>query len=145
MKQLAAIAFMICYFFAQGQNVLPKANVIVVKGVGFKQVCNALLDSGYIIERKDNDLQTARTEHKMYPKYWDATYSIDIRVKDSVAYFTAKFTSPSDGKGLFKDEPVYNLVNGKGVTHSKSLVAYPFTLIQRFTQGFGKPVEYLKK
>ena len=44
------------------------SNVIklIVKNVGFNQVCNALLDSGYTIDKKDNDLQTVKTELKSY-------------------------------------------------------------------------------
>ena len=72
--------------------------------MGFLEVCNALLDSGYLISKKDNDLQTASTESKQFPRYWNATYIVKVRVKDSVAYISAAITAPPGG-GLYFNEP----------------------------------------
>jgi hypothetical protein len=118
----------------------PKSKIIIVKGVSFIQVCSQLLDSGYTIEKKDNDLLTVRTEEKQYPKYWNAKYRINIRVKDSIAYISGTFTG-ADG-GLFKDEPVYYHTNAKGKPYPKSLIGYPFLLINDFALSFDKPIEY---
>lgn len=126
------------------QPVLKDASVIKVKGVGFLEVCNALLDSGYTIASKDNDLQTAKTDIVDFPKLWNACYIIHIRVKDSVAYISGTFTAPGRTGGLFKDEPITNVVNRKGETLRKSVSGYPFTILQSFALSFGKPVEYLK-
>ena len=38
------------------QEIPKNANVILVKGVSFKDVCNRLLDSGYSMQTKDNYL-----------------------------------------------------------------------------------------
>ena len=131
--------FLTCIISSFGQ--IPNhSKTIIVKGVSFLQVCNALLDSGYAIEKKDNELQTAATEAKQYPKLWNATYKINIRVKDSVAYLSGTFTGANGG--LFKGEPVEYLTNKKGQVQSKHLFTYPFLLINYFAKGFNKQIEY---
>jgi hypothetical protein len=126
------------------QNILKDANVITVKGVSFNEVCNALLDSGYVIDKKDSELQTVRTEKKKFPKYWKAIYTVNIRVKDSIAYISGLLTSPPEG-GLFVDQPISNHTNSKGKTFPKSMYGYPFLLLNDFALGFKKEVGYLKK
>jgi hypothetical protein len=71
-----------------------KTNTIIVKGVMFMESCNALLDKGYFIEKKVNDLQIATTEYKEYAKHWNAEFKINIRVKDSALYITGLGTAP---------------------------------------------------
>jgi len=127
------------------QNAPSDANIIVIKNVGFNpQVCNTLLDSGYSIDKKDNDLHTVRTDTKQYEKYWNATYRVNIRIKDSVAYISATFTARPGG-GLFKDEQVSNHTNRKGITLQKSMDGYIFLLLNDFALGFKQEVSYLKK
>lgn len=129
----------------------PGAKTIIVKGVAFSEVCNALLDSGYSLEKKDAELQVVRTEPKVYPKYWNAAYKINIRVKDSVAYITGTFTAPYEQiftsaanktDPLWNNDPVYNHTNKKGKPYPKSMIGYPFILMNRFAQCFGKEVTY---
>lgn len=140
MRIILLFLFLSGYSFGQ----IPKdANTILVKGVSFSEVCNALLDSGYVIDKKDNDLQTARTESKQYPKYWNARYVLNIRVKDSIAYISGTFTG-ADG-ALFKDDPISNHSNRKGETLPKSIYGYPFLLMKNFALSFNKPVEYRKQ
>ena len=105
-------------------------------------MCNALLDSGYVIDKKDNDLQTVRTEVKDYPKYWNASYIINIRVKDSTAYITGTFTAPGREGGLFKDEPIVNIVNKKGEPVKKSLSGHAFSLLSEFAFSFKKEIDF---
>lgn len=126
------------------QNILKDANTIVVKGITFIDVCNKLLDDGYSIDKKDNDLKTVKTEKKEYPKYWNATYIVNIRVKDSSAYISGTYTAPPNG-GLFKDEPVTNLCNKRGETYQKSMEGYIFLLLNEFALSFKKEVSYLKR
>lgn len=129
----------------------PKANVIVVKGVSFRDVCTALLDAGYRIETRDIDLQTAKTENKVYPSTWNAAYRIHVRMKDSIVYLSGSYTAPYANNGLtnkttdpmFKDDPAYNLTNRKGETKKTNLPSIPFLEIQKFALSFNKPVEYL--
>jgi len=143
MKNLLFILFLI-HSVTIGQIIPADVNTIVVKNVTFTEICNALLDSGYTIERKDSELQTARTEARQYPKYWNATYKVNVRVKDSAAYISATFTAPPEG-GLFKDEIVTNQTTKKGVTFKKGMWGYIFLLLNDFALGFKKEVSYIKK
>lgn len=143
MKKLLTIFILISYVRCYSQTILRDANTILVKNVSFIEVCNALLDSGYSIEKKDADLQTVRTEVKNYPKYWNATYIINIRVKDSTAYISGIFSAPPTG-GLFKDEPITNVTNKKGIAYPKSLAGSAFNWLNQFALGFKKEINYLK-
>lgn len=128
---------------ARGQT-LSDATVIIAKGVSFERVCNALLDSGYAIEKKDNDLMTVRTENRQYPNKWNATYLINIRIKDSSAYISGTFTAPPGG-GLFKNEPIRNWTNRKGETKTSSLGGYPFVILDAFAHGLSGQIAYAKQ
>ena len=128
-------------FLVNAQTIPKDANLIIVKKIGFLQVCNALLDSGYTISKKDNELQTVSTENKQYPKLWNATYKIDIRIKDSSAYISGTVTSPPGG-GLYINEPLFNHTNKKGITFPKSLFGYAFLLINNFALSFNKEINY---
>lgn len=126
------------------------AKTIIVKNVSFTEVCNQLLDKGYILDKKDDQLQTVRTEPKVYPKGWNAAYKMDIRVKDSTAYITATYTAPYDQvlasaakqDPLWNNDPVYYDTNKKGKPFLKSLPGYAFGWVNEFALSFGKPVEY---
>lgn len=144
MKTILLILLCLCPWFIFAQTIPKDANIIVVKNVSFLEVCNTLLDSGYTIRKKDNELQTASTEDKEYPKLWNATYVINIRVKDSVLYISGTITAPPGG-GLFKNEPISNQTNKKGITQQKSLFGYAFLVLNNFALGFKKDVSYLKK
>ncbi len=117
---------LVCFipFNIKAQNILPDANTIVVKGVTFMQVCNALLDSGWTIEKKDNDLLTVKTESKAFPRYWNGVFCITVRIKDSAAYIGGLFTLA--GGELIRNEQVSNQTNRKGKTFPKSAYSYPF-------------------
>lgn len=129
---------------AQQQNDIPaNANTIIVKGVTFKSVCMSLLDSGYVIDKKDNDLETVSTLPKEYPKMYNAVYIVNVRVKDSIAYFTGTFTAPPGG-GLFFNEPITNHCNKKGKPYPKSFSRYPFMLVNTFVTCFNKEITYAK-
>jgi len=134
------ITFVLVFFSltAFSQNILKDANTIIVKGVNFKEVCNALLDSGYTIDKKDNDLQTASTEPKSYPKYWNLKYVISIRIKDSSAYISGKIY----GSPLLNNEPIFNHCKKNGETYPKSAYGYPFILLNNFALGFKKEIFY---
>lgn len=137
------ICLLIAPLFSFSQGVLPNANTIIVGHVNFMRVCNALLDSGYVIEKKDNDLMTVTTGNKQYPNRWNAVYSIYIRVKDSTAYISGTFTAPPGG-GLFKNEPIKNYCNKKGETKAGSIGGYPFIIIDKFAHSLGSDINYAK-
>jgi hypothetical protein len=126
----------------------PKAKTIIIKGTTFTEVCSKLLDNGYSIEKKDEQLQTARTEHKMFPKH-NAAYRIDIRVKDSTAFITGTFTAPYDQfltpaarkvDPLWNNDPAYYQSNKKG--KPTTLPGIAFDKIKEFALSVGKEVEY---
>jgi len=112
----------------------------MLRPVSFNQVANALLDAGYLIDKKDNDLQTLKTEAKQFPKYWDAKYVINIRVKDSVAYITGRIHAAT----IFTDDPSYYQTNNKGALFEKGLFGYPFSLMIDFAKSLGGTIEYKK-
>jgi len=116
---------------------------IIVKHVGFLEVCNMLLDKNYKIEKKDNELQTVETTQTEYIKSFNATFIIEVRVKDSTAYITGNFTAPPGG-GLAYKEPIYNVVDKNGVTKVKTLSGYPFSKLVEFAKAFNKEVEFIK-
>lgn len=113
-------------------------NTIVVKGVGFMQVCSALIDAGYIIDKKDNDLQTVKTELKSgQDKNKWMKLLLNIRVKDSAAIITGQWYN------TLGDDPIetntYKIENTSG--NPKSC----FKEMKTFALSFKKPVEYLKQ
>lgn len=124
----------------KAQDILCGAKTITVHNVSFTKVCNSLLDSGYLLERKDNDLQTVSTQARAYPKRFSATYVINVRVIDSVANFTVTFNAPKDGSIVRNEPSVYKCKkNGKPIDN---IFTYPFTLVNSFIKGFGKEVIY---
>ena len=77
--------FLFIPLFSFCQKEIPiGTNTIKVTGVTFKEIANSLLDSGYTVEKKDNDLQTITTDPRPYKNYLH--YYVYVRVKDSVAY-----------------------------------------------------------
>ena len=126
------------------QEILPDANVIIVKNISFLRICNSLLDSGYNIHKKDNELMTAETDQRHYPKYWNATYCIKIRVKDSTAYISGEFTAPPGG-GLFYNEIAKNRTDKTGKTKLKSVDGYVFTIIDSFAHSLSSQITYAKQ
>jgi len=142
MKSSITIALLsLSPFFLFSQTIPKEANIIIVKPVGFTELCNALLDSGYTIDKKDNELQTARTEPRHYPKLWNATYIVNIRVKDSIAYISGTVTAPPEG-GLFKNEPLFYQTKGNGKIAPKSLFTVPFMLLNNLALAFNREVSY---
>lgn len=124
---------------AVAQEIPAQSNTILVKGVSFDQACNALLDKGYLIDKKDNDLQTAKTEAKNYQKIWRVAYVINLRAKDSVIYISGTLTSPPETGAMYKDDVITYYKNKKNV------MGYGFSILQDFALSFGKPVEYIKR
>lgn len=142
----SCVLFLLIAVKSQGQqrsDIPANANTIIIKGVTFKQVCMSLLDSSYVIDKKDNDLETVSTKAKDFPKLWNAEYVINVRVKDSAAYFTATFTAPPGG-GLFYNETAYNHCKKNGQPYPKSMARYPFMLMNTFITCFNKNIEYAK-
>lgn len=72
-----------------GQTPPKNATGISVTGADLLSVANALLDKGFKIDKKDNELGTLKTEERGYENnMWYLV--IDVRVKDSTAYITGQ-------------------------------------------------------
>ncbi len=123
------------------QSIPPKTNTILAHTVTFTGVCNALLDSGYKISKKDNDLQTVETEERHYPNKWNATYHIEIRVKDSVAIIKGLFTVPPGG-GLFLNETAFYRTKKNGEPQLESVQSVAFLLVNQFAMSLSRDITY---
>lgn len=122
-----------------------KDNTIRVKGVDFLQVCNVLLDAGYVIEKKDNDLQTVKTEFRPgKDKNRYMNLCLIIRVKDSVAIITGQwYNTLFDGARIAGQEQTlsnstYKIENTSG--NPKAC----FKEMNEFASRLGKDLLYSK-
>lgn len=116
-----------------------KSNAIKVNGVGFMEACTRLLDMGYLIDKKDNDLMTAQTTYKHYVNSYNAEHKIFIRVVDSVLTVSGLCRAPAGTGGLLNDEKLW------WAKAKKSLASVGFSYLDAYALSFGKPVEYLKQ
>lgn len=124
------------------QSIPNKANLVIIKGVSFDQLCNTLLDSGYAIASKQNDIQQVTTEMRQYQKA-NAAYKIVARVKDSVVYMRAYFTAPysfSDAP-LWKDQRAVAVVSGKGKMKTETFSGYPFYRMLNIARSLSPTLE----
>jgi hypothetical protein len=129
--KLILLLILPAFTFAQPKN----AKTIIVKHATFLQVCGAILDNGYTIDKKDNDLQTVRTEYREYDKLWNMTYCINVRVKDSTAYITGMLG------GSLSGEPIFNQTKN-GETAPKSLFGYGFLKMKAFAESLKGEISY---
>lgn len=121
-------------------------NTIKVSGIGFLQVCNALLDAGYMIERKDNDLQTAKTEFKEgVGKNNHMKLSLLIHVRDSIVTITGLwYNSLFIGSKLFGQEQTIENSTSR-IENTSGNNKNCFKEMNRFALSLNKPIEYLKQ
>lgn len=71
---------------------IPKgANVIYVQNNDFKKVCTALLDAGFTIDKKDEELLTVETKQSKTDDVWVPILS--IRIKEGVTIIRPKIFS----------------------------------------------------
>lgn len=109
------------------------------------QVCTALLDAGYVIDKKDNDLYTVKTEFKQGTgkNKW-MKLLIKARVKDSVATLTGDwYNTMALGQKLFGNEQTIESLTMK-TEYTYGNPKNCFKEMQKFALSFSKPVEYLK-
>lgn len=153
MKKYVVILPLLIVISAYSQNIPDKTNTLIIKGATFKEACVALLDKGYTIEKKDDDLQFVRTEPKRYDKKFNAAYTMNIRAKDSVIIIKGTFTAPydhfltkeSNRVELFKDDPLIYRCNKKGEPRSNRIDVYGFMQVVKFAKLFEKEISYTKE
>lgn len=137
-QNLAAIGLSVALFFSTGILAQSKGdNTIIVGGVDFATVCSALLDAGFAIEKKDSDLQTAKTELKAGSgknKWMKLLFN--ARVKDSTLYLTGQWYNTLSGGPV--ESEVQPIANTFG--NPKSC----FKEMNAFALSFGKPITYKK-
>ena len=147
MKKLFSLLFFIpALLFAQNSNqdsilsLIPNdATTIKLNGVKYKEFCLALLDSSYDFETRDPELETFKTKHKAFKKYWNCTYSIEGRFKDTVAYL----------KFRLQNSPILlkyaRWQRSKNKYPEKSLYNYPFIEVINFCKKFTNHFEFIKE
>jgi len=136
-KLLQIIAGIILFSFTASAQ--PKgATTIIVKGVDYKMVTDAIMDNGYFIENNNPDLGTATTMERSYGNgVW--LLIIQARVKDSTAYITGKIKvmlGPFGPPELLSWDPVEN----KGM--KKSPLKLAFAELVKVALSLNKPMEY---
>ena len=137
------LLFLLLSFISSAQP--KKANTIIVKGVQFKEVANALLDAGYEIAKSDSSLGTIKTEYKLGTgelKY--VKVSIFVRIKDSVATITGKWYNTivmNAFASKFTTEDNESLI----VQNTNGGYKLCFQEMNKLALSFNKPVEYLIK
>ena len=120
---LGLIAQTLDQVWASDTMTIPgKSKIVIVQKVGFINICNALLDAGYRISTKDNELQTVTTHKGTIGEI------LDIRVKDSIATIKPFATTSN-----FTLEAYYD-VNKKGKTKYNA-----------YTYAFLKAVEVARR
>lgn len=137
------LSVMVCFTILDGyaQTKIPKGvNVIIVKGVGFRQAVEELLTRGYSINNIDSSYKTLTTEPLTIKKA-AASLVLTIHEKDSVLSIRGRATnliSINVGGFTSKAEnfPVEN-AGGKG-----SAMRICFELMNEYAKSFVQPIEY---
>lgn len=144
---MKTILLILSFFFVTFCKSQSKGdNTILVKGVTFDQVVNALLDSGYRIDKIQKDFKTVKTEYRDICSNCVPQMIFDIRVKDSIA--TIKGTWRSDGgilgqalTGNKKNDYIYfDIQNIKG-----KIDKYIFNKMDSFARSFSGIISYAKQ
>lgn len=126
---LVLISCMAATLITYAQDIPQKTNAVKVVGVSFEQVVNSMLDSGYIMKSIDKDFKTLKTEPRDACKTCAPKVVFDVRVKDSIAYFTGKWYNG----GMEFDIEYFKRSPAHKVTFNAMLVA---------ASALAKPVEY---
>ncbi len=121
-------------------------NAIAIKNVRFLEACNALLDAGYVIDKKDNELQTVKTEFKegVGKNKWMKLLLI-ARIKDSATVITGQwYNTMFVGSKLFQQDQTIENSTYK-IEYTTGNPKNCFNEMKRFALSFGKEVSYSKQ
>ncbi len=116
---------------------IPKnSKLVIVKNSDFTKVCNAVLDAGLEIEKKDADLKTIETKfNDRISTEWEPV--ISIRIKDSLTIITPKIWSTVFR--MFIDG-TYDQ-NRKGKPRQNAIV-YAFLVADKIAKLIGGDIKY---
>lgn len=109
------------------------ANTITVKNVSFLEVCNAVLDAGLVIDRKDNDLQTFNTR---YNKLDPSEPVVFGRVSNGTLILRSEFCTGAFGcmPSLYKEKR-----NGNPVKDGRT---YGFMIAYKIASNLKKDITF---
>ena len=138
--QLFAIFFVFVYFqsFAQKRG----DNIIIIKNVSYETACKTLLSEGFVIDKRDAELQTVKTEPKMTKGNWLTTIIVYVRVVDSTVRINTTFTLEGT---ILKDEELGYPANKKGKFYPSSATGQAWVAVEALARKMGSEIEYLKE
>lgn len=119
------------------RHIPEKSKIIYVKNASFKNACQALLNAGFVIDKKDNDLEFVETAHPAINESSTAWKPIiTLRIKDSVTIIKTKFFLST-----IKDymDGVYNGKKGKP---QKNAIVYAFMMAYKVAKEIGGEISY---
>ena len=119
------------------RHIIDEANIIYVHNSDFKKVCNAVLDAGFTIDKKDNELQTIETKE---PKDNVWIPILFIRIKDSITIIKPKYYTHIGnmwGDGTYKQ-------NKKGKPRQNAIV-HAFLQAYKVARLIGGQIECKKE
>lgn len=135
---------------AHSQGIPKFSNAIIAKGVTFKQIKSALLDSAYFIDQQNEEDGTIITKPKGVCDCKNKDFNqliIFVRIKDSSATFSGKFNfnynyNQSKG-GLFSNDKN----EFQQLEYWKSGISVPhhiFLKLDGFVRGLSSQITYVK-
>lgn len=106
----------------------------------FDWISRYLLDQGFDIDSRDNELLTIRTQEKNY-KRTNITYYLNIRAKDNEIVVSGKYKSgqESHANGTITTD-VYRDIENKGIGWAARKLT--FKAINDFCKKMNKPLTY---
>ncbi len=119
------------------RHIIKGANIIYVKNSDFKKVCTSLLDAGFIIDKKDNELETVQT---MEPKNDCWVPVLSVRIKDGITSIRPKIFLSTIDTGM--DGAYYE--NGSGKPRSNAIV-HAFLQAYKVAKLIGGEIECKKE
>ena len=122
------------------RHIPENAKVIYINNSDFKSACNAILDQGFTIDKKDNELQFAETIHpglnEALPE-WKPI--ITLRIKDGRTILRAKIFS-----SVYKDYiEAFNRSNKNGKPQKNAYV-YAFMMCYKIAKSLGNEITFSK-
>jgi hypothetical protein len=141
MKQPFILLIVLILFSKQSFAQKRGDNVIIVKNVSYETACKTLLNEGFIIDKRDAELQTVKTEPKSTKGFWLFVIVVNIRIVDSSARITTTFTM---GDFLINEPLGYPATKG-GKYQGKSASAQGWEVVDGLARKMGSEIEYIKE
>ena len=72
-----------------------------------------------------------------------AFYTVNVRIKDSIAYISGKVTAPENGL-VYKDATVFCVLTKDGKIKERDIMGYAFLKLNELAESLGGEVKYVK-